>query len=79
MATTRSHTKVALQSLAAAVFMFGFGYAMVPIYDIICDITGLNGNHVPVSKLQTVVRDTSRHTGKADEVHWEEQDVDEHG
>jgi len=49
MATTRSHTKVALQSLAAAVFMFGFGYAMVPIYDIICDITGLNGKTGRVS------------------------------
>ena len=49
MATTRSHKRVALQSLAAAVFMFGFGYAMVPIYDIICDITGLNGKTGRVS------------------------------
>ena len=23
--------------------MFGFGYAMVPIYDVFCDLTGLNG------------------------------------
>ncbi|OED35573.1 cytochrome c oxidase assembly protein [Chromatiales bacterium (ex Bugula neritina AB1)] len=23
--------------------MFGFGYLMVPLYDVICDITGLNG------------------------------------
>jgi len=23
--------------------MFGFGFAMVPLYDVICDITGLNG------------------------------------
>ena len=23
--------------------MFGFGFALVPIYDVICDITGLNG------------------------------------
>ena len=23
--------------------MFGFGFALVPIYDIFCDITGLNG------------------------------------
>jgi len=45
----RSHTKVALKSLAAAVFMFGFGYAMVPLYDIICDITGLNGKTGRVS------------------------------
>jgi len=23
--------------------MFGFGYAMVPLYDVFCDITGING------------------------------------
>jgi len=23
--------------------MFGFGYALVPIYDVFCDITGING------------------------------------
>jgi cytochrome c oxidase assembly protein subunit 11 len=33
-------------SVKLAVFalaMFGFGYALVPLYDVICDITGLNG------------------------------------
>ncbi len=25
--------------------MFGFGYAMVPIYNVLCDITGLNGKN----------------------------------
>jgi cytochrome c oxidase assembly protein subunit 11 len=25
------------------VVMFGFGYLMVPLYDVFCDITGLNG------------------------------------
>jgi cytochrome c oxidase assembly protein subunit 11 len=29
--------------LAVVVGMFGFGFAMVPLYDLICDITGLNG------------------------------------
>jgi cytochrome c oxidase assembly protein subunit 11 len=27
----------------AAVLMFGFGFAMVPLYDVFCDVTGLNG------------------------------------
>ena len=27
----------------AAVVMFGFGYALVPIYNVLCEITGLNG------------------------------------
>lgn len=26
-----------------AVLMFGFGFALVPLYDVLCDITGLNG------------------------------------
>lgn len=31
--------KLAIFALA----MFGFGYALVPLYDVLCDITGLNG------------------------------------
>jgi len=38
-----SHRGVVGKTLLATVVMFGFGYAMVPLYDIICDITGLNG------------------------------------
>ena len=26
-----------------ALAMFGFGYALVPLYDVLCDLTGLNG------------------------------------
>lgn len=29
--------------LLLVVMMFGFGYALVPLYDVFCDITGLNG------------------------------------
>jgi len=29
--------------LVATVGMFAFGFAMVPLYDAICDVTGLNG------------------------------------
>lgn len=37
-------TKRLVKRLAFAVVgMFGFGFAMVPMYDVICDITGLNG------------------------------------
>ncbi len=35
----RTTRKLALLSLV----MFGFGYALVPMYDLFCDITGLNG------------------------------------
>lgn len=29
--------------LLLTVSMFGFGYALVPLYDVFCDVTGLNG------------------------------------
>jgi cytochrome c oxidase assembly protein subunit 11 len=41
--------------------MFGFGFALVPLYDIFCDITGINGktgDQVTLSK--SMVVDTSR-------------------
>lgn len=30
--------------------MFGFGYALVPLYDVFCDITGINGKTGTLSK-----------------------------
>ena len=27
----------------AATLMFGFGFALVPLYDVLCEVTGLNG------------------------------------
>ena len=42
--TKRSSTKsLVTKLLFTVVGMFGFGFAMVPLYDVICDITGLNG------------------------------------
>lgn len=36
--------KKTLTRLVLGVFaMFGFGFALVPLYDVFCDITGLNG------------------------------------
>lgn len=29
--------------VVVVLLMFGFGYALVPLYDLLCDITGLNG------------------------------------
>ncbi len=45
----RSHKLVAGKMLVLAAAMFGFGYLMVPIYDIICEVTGLNGKTGRVS------------------------------
>ncbi|MXZ80760.1 MAG: cytochrome c oxidase assembly protein [Gammaproteobacteria bacterium] len=38
--------------------MFGFGYLMVPIYDIFCDITGLNGKTGSISQAEAELLET---------------------
>ncbi len=35
--------KTALRLLGVTVAMFGFGFALVPLYDVFCEVTGLNG------------------------------------
>ena len=35
--------KLVSKLVIIVVSMFGFGFAMVPLYDVFCDITGLNG------------------------------------
>ena len=45
----KPHLLVAGKMLGVAIAMFGFGYLMVPMYNIICDITGLNGKTGRVS------------------------------
>ncbi len=38
-----SNKKIIRNLLFVVVGMFGFGFALVPLYDVFCDITGLNG------------------------------------
>jgi Cytochrome oxidase assembly factor len=46
----------------AAVAMFGFGYALVPLYNVYCELTGLNGKTGAISEQQAAagVIDTDR-------------------
>lgn len=39
----QKNTKLVRKLVIIVLGMFGFGYALVPIYDVFCDITGLNG------------------------------------
>lgn len=55
-----ANKRVALKLLAVTVGMFGFGYALVPLYDIICDITGINGRTGQVSAAELIGPDESR-------------------
>lgn len=38
-----THGKLAARLMVIVVGMFGFGFALVPIYDLFCDLTGLGG------------------------------------
>lgn len=38
-----ANQKIVRRLLLAVTGMFGFGFAMVPLYNVFCDITGING------------------------------------
>ncbi len=42
--------------------MFGFGFAMIPLYDVFCDITGLNGKtgRIQAAEIDADLIDRSR-------------------
>lgn len=72
MATTNTNKqqagirKTLLKSLIGLVLMFGFAFALVPIYEVFCEITGLNGrsqsllNPTKQNKIDEIVADYSR-------------------
>lgn len=37
------NAKLVSKLVMVAFAMFGFGYALVPLYDVFCDVTGING------------------------------------
>ena len=43
MVNNKKIKKTTLSLVFFTVLMFGFGYAMVPLYDVFCQITGING------------------------------------
>lgn len=61
---TRQQTnrKLALQLAGVTIAMFGFGFALVPLYDVFCDITGLNG--------KAVIRISATEAGAVDSSRW---------
>ena len=56
------HKRTASRLLIVVVIMFGFGYALVPLYDLICDVTGLNGKTGQISEAESLSQeaDTTR-------------------
>ncbi len=56
MIKVRSIKRTTFLLTILTVIMFGFGYALVPLYDVFCEVTGLNGktgriNNAEASKL----------------------------
>lgn len=43
MNQANANQKLTLKLCAAVVAMFGFGFALVPLYDVMCDALGING------------------------------------
>ena len=41
--SSRNIARTVRRLLGITVLMFGFGFALVPLYDVFCEITGLNG------------------------------------
>lgn len=41
--TENKNARLVRTLLFVVVGMFGFGYALVPLYDVLCEVTGLNG------------------------------------
>ncbi|UTW11130.1 cytochrome c oxidase assembly protein [Marinobacterium rhizophilum] len=56
----RRNRRLVLQLVLGGTFMFGFGFALVPLYDVFCRITGLNGKITNTGPVAIEVADTSR-------------------
>jgi cytochrome c oxidase assembly protein subunit 11 len=53
------HRKVLRSAVLVVLGMFGFGFALVPLYDVFCEVTGLNGKTQGRVEEATVARQAS--------------------
>ncbi|WP_456294972.1 cytochrome c oxidase assembly protein [Vibrio sp. AK197] len=58
----RANKRLSGKLLFATLLMFGFGFALVPLYDVMCDALGINGKTSSEAQIQPqgMVVDTSR-------------------
>jgi cytochrome c oxidase assembly protein subunit 11 len=55
-----SHRKLVRKLVLVAVGMFGFGFAMWPLYNVFCDLTGLGGRGVKIADGSVTVQKSDR-------------------
>lgn len=60
--TQLANRRLVLQLLGVTAMMFAFGYALVPLYNVFCEVTGINGKTGRLSQAQAdkMVPDKSR-------------------
>ncbi|NLS13798.1 cytochrome c oxidase assembly protein [Vibrio sp. SM6] len=52
--SSHQHRKLTIKLVLATVAMFGFGFALVPLYDVMCEALGINGKPSDVAAVQPV-------------------------
>lgn len=52
MNADQKSSKIVTKLSILAIAMFGFGYALVPVYNVFCDITGFNGKTGTLSEAE---------------------------
>ena len=60
MLNRSGHRSLVVQLLIMAVAMFGFGFLLVPLYDVFCEITGFGGRTNAVAAVVEEAPDLSR-------------------
>ena len=50
----QANSRTTRKSLLVVVGMFGFGFALIPLYSVICDVFGLNGRFIDLQKTEQV-------------------------
>jgi cytochrome c oxidase assembly protein subunit 11 len=56
----QNNRKTARKLVLLAVGMFGFGFAMWPLYNVLCDLTGLGGKGVQIANDASAVEKSER-------------------
>ena len=57
---TRSHKRIVIVLSLIVIAMFGFGYALVPLYNVLCQAWGINGKTSDTAVNSTALVDPSR-------------------